>query len=78
MNAFFQCVVSVGLFIIIGAAGSVDIDAISLTQAMLVIIAGITVMFIGIIGCNATQKGNKRVIKQKSHRHSNVRHRNIS
>lgn len=59
MNIFFQCVVSVGLFIIIGAAGSVDIDAISLTQAMLVIIAGMAIILIGIAGCNATEKGRR-------------------
>ena len=59
MNIFFQCVVSVGFFIIIGAAGSVDIDAISLTQAMLVIITGMAIILIGIIGCNTTEKGRR-------------------
>lgn len=57
MNTLYQCIVSVGLFIIIGAAGSVDINAISLTQTILYVILGLVIMFIGIAGCNATKKG---------------------
>ena len=57
MNTFFQCIVSVGLFIIIGAAGSTDLNAISLTQTILIIILGLVIMFIGIIGCNQAKKG---------------------
>lgn len=57
MNTLFQCIVSVGLFIIIGAAGSTDLNTISLTQAILTIILGLVIMGIGLIGCKATEKG---------------------
>lgn len=57
MNLFFQCIVSVGFIIIFGTAGSSDLNAISLTQTMLLIILGLVIMLIGIIGCKATGKG---------------------
>ena len=57
MKTLFECVVSVGLFIIIGAAGSTDINTISLTQAMLTVILGLVIIFIGVIGCKAAKKG---------------------
>ena len=57
MKTLFECVVSVGLFIIIGAAGSTDINTISLTQAMLTVILGLVIIFIGVIGCKAVKKG---------------------
>lgn len=57
MKTLFECVVSVGLFIIIGAAGSTDLNTISLTQAILFVILGLVIMFIGIVGCNAAKKG---------------------
>ena len=57
MNTFFQCIVSVGLFIIIGAAGGTDLNTISLTQAILFVILGIVIMIIGLIGCKTTEKG---------------------
>ena len=57
MNTLFQCIVSVGLFIIIGAVGSTDLNTISLTQAILFVILGIVIMIIGLIGCRATEKG---------------------
>ena len=75
MNTFFQCIVSVGLLIIVGAAGSVDINVISLTKAMFIITIGLTMMLIGVIGCNATKK---RVVKRKQHHQSHVHHRKIS
>lgn len=56
MNTFFQCIVSVGLFIIIGAAGSTDINAISLTQAILIVTIGLVIMFVGIFGYKETSK----------------------
>lgn len=59
MNTFFEIVVSVGLFIIIGVAGSSDLNAISLTQTILFIILGLVIMFIGIIGCKAARKEGK-------------------
>ena len=57
MKTLFECIVSVGLFIIIGAAGSTDLNTISLTQAILIVILGLVIMFIGIVGCNAAKKG---------------------
>jgi hypothetical protein len=57
MNTLFQCIVSVGLFIIIGAAGSTDLNVISLTETILLIILGLVIIFIGLTGCNATKKG---------------------
>lgn len=57
MNTLYQCIVSVGLFIIIGAAGSTDLNTISLTQAILTVILGLVIMGIGLIGCKATGKG---------------------
>jgi hypothetical protein len=57
MNTFFQCIVSVGLFIIIGAAGSTDLNTISLTQAILTVILGLVIIFIGLIGCKVAKKG---------------------
>ena len=57
MNRFFECIVSVGLFLIIGAAGSTDLNTISLTQTMLTIILGLVIICIGIIGCKAAKKG---------------------
>lgn len=57
MNTFFQCVVSVGLFIILGTAGSCDLNTISLTQAILIVILGLVIIAIGLIGCNAVKKG---------------------
>ena len=55
MNALFEFVVAIGLFIIIGAAGSTDINAISLTQAMFYVIIGIVITSIGMLGI----KGNR-------------------
>lgn len=52
MSTFF---VAIGLFIIIGAAGSTDINAISLTQAIIYAIIGIIITTIGMLGC----KGKK-------------------
>lgn len=57
MNTLFECIVSVGLLIIIGAAGSTDLNTISLTQAILISILGLVIMFIGVIGCNGAKKG---------------------
>lgn len=55
MNAFFECIVAIGLFIIIGTAGSTDINAISLTQAIIYALVGIIITAIGMLGC----KGKK-------------------
>lgn len=55
MNTFFECIVAIGLFIIIGAAGSTDINTISLTQAIICALIGIIVTAIGMLGC----KGKK-------------------
>ena len=57
MNTLFECIVSVGLLIIIGAAGSTDLNTIGLTQAILIGILGLVIMFIGIVGCNGAKKG---------------------
>ena len=57
MNTLYQCIVSVGLFIIIGTAGSTDLNTISLTQTILFVILGLVIIFIGLAGCNATKKG---------------------
>lgn len=57
MNTFYQCIVSVGLFIIIGTAGSTDLNVISLTQTILFVILGLVIMLIGLAGCNTTKKG---------------------
>lgn len=57
MNKFFQCIVFVGLFIIIGAAGSTDLNTITLTQTILYATLGLVIMFIGIIGCKGAKKG---------------------
>lgn len=57
MNIFFECIVSVGLFIIIGAAGRTDLNTISLTQTILIVILGLVIMFIGLIGCKVAKKG---------------------
>ena len=57
MKTLFECIVSVGLFIIVGAAGSTDLNTISLTQAILIVILGLVIMLIGIAGCNAAKKG---------------------
>ena len=54
MNALCECIVAIGLFIIIGTAGSTDINAISLTQALLYIVVGIIIISIGMLGI----KGN--------------------
>jgi hypothetical protein len=57
MNTLFQCTISVGLIIILGTAGSSDLNAISLTETILFGILGLVIMFIGLAGCNATKKG---------------------
>ena len=57
MKTLFECIVSVGLFIIIGAAGSTDLNTISLTQAILIVILGLVIMFIGIADCKSAKKG---------------------
>lgn len=57
MNKLFQCIISVGLFVILGTAGSSDLNAISLTETILYVILGLTLTSIGLIGCNATKKG---------------------
>ena len=57
MNTLFQCTISVGLIIILGTAGSSDLNAISLTETILYVILGLTLTSIGLIGCNATKKG---------------------
>ena len=59
MNTFFEIVVSVGLFIIVGVAGSSDLNVISLTQTIFFVILGLVLMFIGVIGCKATRKEGK-------------------
>ena len=55
MNTFFECIVAIGLFIIIGTAGSSDINAINLTQTIIYAFVGLAAMFIGALGC----KGKK-------------------
>lgn len=55
MNTFFECIVAIGLFIIIGVAGSTDINAISFTQTIIYALIGLATMFIGALGC----KGKK-------------------
>lgn len=57
MKTLFECIVSVGLFVILGTAGSSDLNAISLTETILYVILGLTLTSIGLIGCNATKKG---------------------
>jgi hypothetical protein len=57
MKTLFECIVSVGLFIIIGTAGSTDLNIISLTETILFVILGLVIMFIGLIGCKVTKKG---------------------
>jgi hypothetical protein len=57
MKTLFQCIVSVGLFVILGTAGSSDLNAISLTETILYVILGLTLTSIGLIGCNAAKKG---------------------
>ena len=57
MKTLFECVISVGLFIIIGAAGSTDLNTISLTETTLIGILGLVIMFIGLIGCKSAKKG---------------------
>ena len=56
MKTLFECIVSVGLFVIIGTAGSSDLNAISLTETILFGILGLVIMFIGLVGCKATKK----------------------
>lgn len=55
MNTFFGCIVAIGLFIIIGAAGSTDINSISLSQALIYALIGIIIVFIGVMGCKITK-----------------------
>ena len=57
MRTLFECIISVGLFIIIGAAGSTDLNTISLTETTIFGILGLVIMFIGLIGCNLVKKG---------------------
>jgi hypothetical protein len=57
MKTLFQCIISVGLFVILGTAGSSDLNAISLTETILYVILGLTLTSIGLIGCNAIKKG---------------------
>lgn len=57
MRNLFEFIISVGLFIIIGAAGSTDLNTISLTETTLIGIFGLVIMFIGLIGCKAAKKG---------------------
>jgi hypothetical protein len=57
MNTLFQCIISVGLIIILGTAGSSDLNTISLTETILYVILGLTLTSIGLIGCKATKKG---------------------
>ena len=56
MNTFFECIVAIGLFIIIGTAGSTDINAISLTQTIIYALIGFATMLIGVLGCKGTEK----------------------
>lgn len=60
MNTFFQCIVSVGLFIIIGAAGSTDLNTISLTQTILYVLLGLVVISIGLLGCKGTKRRQEK------------------
>ena len=55
MNTFFECIAAIGLFIIIGTAGSTDINAINLTQTIIYALVGLATMLIGALGC----KGKK-------------------
>lgn len=57
MKILSECIVSVGLFLIIGAAGSTDLNTISLTQAILIVILGLVITSIGVIGCKVAKKG---------------------
>lgn len=55
MKRLFECIVSVGFFIIIGAAGSTDLNTISLTQAILYVALGIVIMSVGVLGYKIVQ-----------------------
>lgn len=55
MNTFFECIVAIGLFIIIGAAGSTDINSISLSQALIYTLIGIIIVLVGVMGCKITK-----------------------
>ena len=57
MKTLFECTISVGLFIIVGAAGSTDLNTISLTETTLIGILGLVIMLIGLIGCKSAKKG---------------------
>ena len=56
MSRLFECTVGVGLFIIIGTAGSTDLNAISLTQTILYSLIGLIVTSIGMVGCKVNKK----------------------
>lgn len=57
MKTFFECIIGIGLFIIVGSAGSTDINAISLTQAIIYSLIGIAIASIGMAGHKGTKKG---------------------
>ena len=56
MNTFFGCIIGIGLLIVIGSAGSTDINAISLSQAIIYSLIGIAMTMLGLAG----YKGDKK------------------
>ena len=44
-----ECITAIGLFIIIGVAGSTDLNAITLTQTLIYTLIGIAIMCIGVL-----------------------------
>lgn len=56
MNTFFGCIIGIGLFIVIGSAGSTDINAMSLSQAIIYSLVGIAMTMFGLAG----YKGDKK------------------
>ena len=56
MNKFFELIIAIGIFIIIGVAGSTDLGSISLIETLIYISIGMSIILIGFIGYKKTAK----------------------
>ena len=56
MNKIFELIIGIGIFIIIGVAGSTDLGVITLMETLIYITIGMGIILIGFIGYKKTAK----------------------
>ena len=56
MNKLFTAIITIGFIIVIGVAGSTDINAITFAETLAYTTIGMTIIFTGLIGLKGRQK----------------------